>query len=114
MSVMADKEIIKLKLWVNSDPYRLIQNIQSLDPNDVDKYLQEQAERLARADAIKEVRNAPHGGTKFEAEARVRRVNASTKERIPGKLQMLSKYKIKVHRAIENGDGTVEITGERL
>lgn len=114
MNAMENKETVKLRLWVNSDPYRLIQNIQQLDPSDVDQYIKDQAERLARNDAIKEVRAYPHNGTSYEAMARNHRVDISTKERIPGRLKQLSKYKIKIHRMIELGDGTVEITGERL
>ena len=105
---------VELKLWVDSDPYRLIQNVQMLDPNDVDEYIEGLARKLAENSATKEVQAIPSDGSTYEALARQRRVKASTELRIPGFLQKLSKYKIRVTREEALGDGVVMITGERL
>lgn len=105
---------VKLKLWVDSDPYRLIQNVQMLDPNDVDEYIEGLARKLAENDAVKEVLSVPSDGSSYERASRVRRVKVSTEARIPGYLEKLSKYKIKVTREEALGDGIVMITGERL
>lgn len=98
---------VKIKVRIGSDPYRLIQSIQGLSPEAVDRYIEEQARKIAYNDAVKEINI-------FDAKVRMRRVNSSAKERLPGRLRLLSKYRIKVHRMIELGDGIVEITGERL
>ena len=105
---------VKLKLWVDSDPYRLIQNVQMLDPNDVDKYIEGLAKKLAENAAIKEVQAIPGRGTSYDNAARQRRVKVSTEHRLPSYLKKLSKYKIKVTREEALGDGIVMITGERL
>ena len=107
-------ETVKLKLWVDSDPYRLIQNVQMLDPNDVDEYIEVLARKLAENDAVKEVQAIPGRGTSYDNAARQRRVKVSTEARIPGYLEKLSKYKIRVTREEAVGDGIVMITGERL
>ncbi|PWD85826.1 hypothetical protein [Ignatzschineria cameli] len=109
-----DQQIVKIKVRIGSDPYRLIQSIQGLSPEDVDRYIEEQARKIAYNDAVKEINNQPHRGTIYDAKVRMRRVNSSAKERLPGRLRQLSKYRIKVHRMIELGDGIVEIAGERL
>ena len=105
---------VKMKVRIDSDPYRLIQSIQGLSPEDVDQYIEEQARRIAHNDAVKEMQMYPHARSFYERSLRVQRLNASAKERFQGRLSQLSKYKIKVHRMIELGDGIVEITGERL
>lgn len=109
-----DKQIVELKLWVDSDPYRLIQNVQMLDPKDVDEYIAGLAKKLAENAAIKEVQAIPGRGTSYDNTARQRRVKTSTEHRLPGFLQKLSKYKIRVTREEALGDGVVMITGERL
>ena len=105
---------VKMKVRIGSDPYRLIQSIQGLSPEDVDQYIEEQARKIAYNDAVKEISNQPPRGGMHEAQVRMRRVNLSAKERLPGRLRQLSKYRIKVHRMIEVDEGIVEITGERL
>lgn len=105
---------VKLKLWVDSDPYRLIQNVQMLDPKDADTYIEGLAKKLAENDAIKEVLAVPSDGSSYEIAARQRRAKTSAEHRAPGYLKKLSKYKIKVTREEALGDGIVMITGERL
>lgn len=107
-------EKVELKLWVDSDPYRLIQNVQMLDPKDVDEYIYGLARKLAEADAIKEVLTMATDGSSYDIAARQRRVKTSTSHRVSGYLKKLSKYKIKVTREEALGDGVVMITGERL
>lgn len=107
-------ETVKIKLRVDSDPYRLIQTIQTLDPKDVDEYIKRQAERIARNDAINEVRKYPVRGGSYDAMMRQHRVVEATKELLPRRINQLSKYKIKIHRMEQVDDGMVEITGEKI
>ena len=105
---------IKIRLRVDSDPYRLIHSIQGLSPEDVDKYLEDQAEKIAYNDAVKEVQRYPTVIASHERAFRVQRVKSSAKERYPGRLKQLSKYKIKIIRTEQLDDEIVEITGERI
>lgn len=107
-------ETVKLKLKINSDPYRLILSIQSLAPSDIDSYIETQAKRIARNDAINEVSKEPHGSARYEVSLRLRRVNRYAEEFYIKRLSQLSKYKIKIIRTEQINDELVEITGERL
>ena len=109
-------EEVKLVVRIGSDPHRLIQIIQSMSDEEIEKYIERQALNIAEKDAVKAESGIIQGEGQQDRLRRLHRIKRMAKEIYLHRYQQLSKYKIRIKsfKQLEDRQDCIEIVGKKI